>query len=330
MGDFLNWSFPLFRIFGIPVRMHWTLPVLVVAHVLQGWVKGGELLAGWWACMMGALFLSVLIHELGHCFAARSAGGHADEILLWPLGGLSYVGHGGGPKDDIRVAAAGPMMHVPIAAACLGALMAAKAPWTWQYLNIFHGRDLFSPWAQYFWMNLLVGVIKMQVVLFSFNLLVPAYPLDGGRILVNFLMTRHGRDRAAVVSTYFSIPIGILMIVWSFAQQDIFLGLIGVWVLSQALLIHKLVKTGEIGAHPMFGSAPEYDYMPERPRRPGMMARWRARRAQKRMEREAAAEARLQAQLDAVLDKINREGIGSLTPAEKAILDEASRRARMK
>lgn len=53
----------------------------------------------YWFLILGPILLfTVLTHELGHCMAARQVGGHAESILLWPLGGLAYIGHNQGPK----------------------------------------------------------------------------------------------------------------------------------------------------------------------------------------------------------------------------------------
>lgn len=326
----MNWSFPLFRIFGIPVKMHWTLPVLMGGLILKGLVEAGPIGAGWYAALMGGLFVTILLHELGHCWAALSVGGHAHEITLWPMGGFAYVGHNGASRDDIKVAAYGPLMHVPLAGLCVGILFAIGTPWSWSYLNLFADWMPFRPFAVQFVPNLLVCLIKMQIGLFFLNMLVPAYPLDGGRILTDILLMRYDRERAAMLTTWVSIPIGLLLLVWSLPQEEILLSLIGFSILFEAWRIHMMLRQGEIGMHPLFASTPEYDYMPERPRRSGFFARWRARRAQRRMEREAAQEAELQVRLDAILEKISREGMGSLSAAEKKVLDEASRRARMK
>lgn len=59
------------------------------------------------------MFLTVLIRELGRCWAAKSVGGHADAIVLWPLGGLTYVSHDAGPKVDLWVTFAAALAHVP-------------------------------------------------------------------------------------------------------------------------------------------------------------------------------------------------------------------------
>lgn len=325
----MNLSFPFCRLFGIQVRVHWFYPVLVVMYVLRGQLEGGPLLMAYYASLMAALLLTTIVHEYGHCFAARSVGGHADHILLWPLGGLAYVGHGGAPKDDIKVAACGPLTHLPMAGICAGILLLI-GPWQWSYLNVFETWYPFYPVWDHFWANFTVGFLKLQIVLFFFNLLVPAYPLDGGRILTNLLLIRYGRTQAAVVTTYFSIPIGLAILIWGFLQRDFLFGLLGLWVLYEAWQIRRLAAMGEIEAHPMFAGAPEFDYMPgrDRPVKRGWLARWREKRARKEMAREAERVDEQRARVDAVLEKVSREGIGSLSAAEKKILDDASRRGR--
>jgi Zn-dependent protease len=328
----MNLTFPFFRLFGIQVRIHWFYPLLVVMYVLRGALPpdGGALLMGFYASLMAGLMLTTIVHEFGHCFAARSVGGRAEEILLWPLGGLAYVGHGGAPRDDIKIAACGPLMHLPLAAACAGILL-LRGPWDWSFLNVFETWYPFYPLREFFWSNFAVGFFKLQIVLFFFNLLVPAYPLDGGRILTNLLLMRYGRDQAATVITYFSIPIGIAILIWGFLQRDFLFGLLGIWMLFEAWQIRRLVAAGQIDAHPMFADAPEFDYMPDRERpakRKGFFARWREKRARKEIARESERVDAQRASVDTILEKVSREGIGSLTSEEKRILDDASRRNR--
>jgi len=326
---FMNLTFPLFRIFGIQVRIHWFYPILVVMNLLRGFndVDGSWLLFGFFAALMAGLLLTTLIHELGHCYGALSVGGHADQILLWPLGGLAYVGHGGAPRDDIKVAAMGPLMHLPLAALC-GGLVLIWQPWDWRYLNLLDSWYPFHPFREFFWANLALGLFKMQLVLLLFNLFVPAYPLDGGRILVNLLLMRFGRDRAASVTTFFSIPIGVAILMWGFWSRDLLFGFLGVWMLFEAWQIRKFIALGQIDAHPMFAGAPEFDYSPGRPRKKGFFARWREKRARAAIARDEERDRVTRDRVDEVLDKVSREGIGSLTLEERRILDEASRRGR--
>ena len=89
MQDPFAWSFPFGRLFGINVRIHFLFPFVALAMILTappsresrpGGVDDASI-------VMVILFFSVLLHEFGHCFAARSVNGDAQEVLLWPLGG---------------------------------------------------------------------------------------------------------------------------------------------------------------------------------------------------------------------------------------------------
>src|SRR4051812_9913331 len=85
----LTGSFPLFTAWGIRVRVHASLVVLVVLVLLLGLGQGFT----WQDRLqsMSVLFVIILLHEFGHCFAARAVGGEANDILMWPLGGLAMA-----------------------------------------------------------------------------------------------------------------------------------------------------------------------------------------------------------------------------------------------
>ena len=113
------WSFPVpwLRPFGITIRIHWMFPVVALGLILQTALARNEAGTaarypdGAWidmALILGLLFFSVLLHEFGHCLAARMVHGDASEVLLWPLGGLAYVDVPHTPRAHFLTAAAGP------------------------------------------------------------------------------------------------------------------------------------------------------------------------------------------------------------------------------
>ncbi len=334
--DFMRWAFPLFRIFGIPVRMHWFLLIIIVGRIVQEWTRGGAWGLEWMTITMVILLISILFHELAHCWMGIRLGGHAESILLWPLGGLASIDHTGRPAEQIKISGIGPLSSFLLGGICLGILLSTGAPWSWAYLN---------PWDQwwphdklqagvgmttmYYVRGFLLHAVKLNLLLGVFNLVIPAYPLDGGQVLFSFLSLRYDRVRAATILSSISMPIGIVMGVWGIAQEEFNLILIGAWILIEAFQLRYLVRIGGLEHHPAFGrGGREFDYMPDRPKKKGWFARWRENRARKAMAREAEQDAALRAKVDAVLDKVTREGIGSLSPAEKKILDDASRRGR--
>jgi Zn-dependent protease len=122
MRDPINWSFPLGRLFGIALRVHIILPVVILALVLKATTQGTVSL-GEASLLMLLLFGSILLHELGHCFAARAVDGDANEMLLWPLGGLAYCDLPHTPKAHFVCAIGGPSVTALLALLAGGALM---------------------------------------------------------------------------------------------------------------------------------------------------------------------------------------------------------------
>src|SRR5438876_4965817 len=124
MRDPITWAFPLGRMFGIDVRVHFTLPVVMVGLIMKA-ATAPDAPAGLWldaTVVMLILFASILLHEFGHCFAARSADGEASEILLWPLGGLAACDLPHAPRAHCLTALGGPAVNLLLCVAAGGAL----------------------------------------------------------------------------------------------------------------------------------------------------------------------------------------------------------------
>jgi Zn-dependent protease len=160
----------------IPVRMHLLWLVFVSASTIPAFCT--SLLLGTYTLVMigPVLFLTVLLHELGHVIAALVLGGEVDSILLWPLGGLGTVSFTGDISivTDGLVSIAGPLMHIP-----------QLAFWSLCMYFSNHGSvTLITPlnWDKDFWLSVCSGAMTIQLALFIFNML-PAYPLDGGHLL---------------------------------------------------------------------------------------------------------------------------------------------------
>ncbi|MBT9582893.1 M50 family metallopeptidase [bacterium] len=163
---------------GIAIRVHWSF-------LLLPFLSGGEGFGRVKMLLYLALFGTVLIHELGHCLAARSVGGQAHQIVLWPLGGLAFVrANKGHTLQSIWVSLAGPLTHIPLAAACAAILASVGHPVAWSDLNPL-GPFHFP--ASEVWHNMVYVLFKMQVLLFCFNVFTPAYPMDGGQVVAAVL-----------------------------------------------------------------------------------------------------------------------------------------------
>ena len=168
----------------------------------------------WSLLWLVILFTSVVVHELAHSLVARRRGGEVHEILLFPLGGISKMESlPETPGDELAIAAAGPLTSLALGAGAL--LLALAAGATVMPVDLIGGAWL----ARVGWMNLLLGV---------FNLL-PAFPLDGGRVLRAVLERRHDLLRATRTATRIGHGLAAVLIVGG-VFFDVWLALIGVFV----------------------------------------------------------------------------------------------------
>lgn len=214
-----TWSLYAGRWFGVPVRIHWTFFLLIAA--VAGWVgwSYGWTAGGWWALTIGCLFVSVLLHELGHSLTSIAFGHAVREIILLPIGGISRMEEiAEDPLEELLITAAGPLVNFAIAL-----LLAAPISAGWAE---FHMVDPTSP-------HLISNLLWLNLVLGFFNLL-PAFPMDGGRILRALLTLMMGRLLATRVASAIGQGIALLMIVAGLFLPQIWFILIGGFVLLAA------------------------------------------------------------------------------------------------
>jgi len=198
-------SVPIGRIAGIPVRVHATFLILVALFVVGSSGPGGPGPAAglWWLAL---IFACVVAHELAHSVVARRRGGVVDEILLLPIGGISKMKRlPESPADDFAVAIVGPLTSLAIALVAAVASVLVGQPLL--PVDLLDGGYL----ARLAWLNLILG---------GFNLL-PAFPLDGGRVFRALLERRLDLEtatrRAARVGRALAVAlavVGILVDVW--------------------------------------------------------------------------------------------------------------------
>jgi stage IV sporulation protein FB len=316
-------SFTLLRLKSLRIRVSLYFLLFAAMYAFRlGWSLG--------LTLIGILFLSVLVHELGHVFAARLTGGSASEIHLTPVGGVAPVQPGRGLWPHILTAAAGPFVNL---LACLAVFPSYYAPETlWGVLN-----PLYLPVGQLQADQLArdLGLIAfwMNWVLLLINLL-PILPLDGGQIVRALLATKiHPElvDRTVV-------KCGIV--------ASAFLMITGVWgdwslvvALGAVLLILNMIQLfDEQTADNMEDSFLGYDFSegytslersapaPAQPREapPGLLQRWRERRRLRREREERRQQEEAERQLDGLLAKVHERGMASLTAGEQRLLRQVS------
>ena len=214
----MAWSFRIARIAGIELRVHLTFFLLllwlgVIYYQAGGWAQASAGIA-----FILALFGCVLLHELGHALAARAFGIRTPDITLLPIGGLARLERmPEKPWQEIVVALAGPAVNVVIAAIALAALPAGYA---------FDPEVLASPAGDF-----LPKLALVNIILLLFNL-IPAFPMDGGRVLravlAMFLPYAQATRLAARLGQGLAFVFGFLGLLfnpwWVFIALFIFLG----------------------------------------------------------------------------------------------------------
>mmetsp|Transcript_683 Transcript_683/g.1384 ORF Transcript_683/g.1384 Transcript_683/m.1384 type:complete len:413 (+) Transcript_683:116-1354(+) len=291
---------------GAPIRVSWFL-LLAFGYQLTAAFRGGDtfdqdlflIICG----QEAILILTVLCHEFGHGLMARRIGGEIDHILLWPFGGICFSTRPRGVTDpkkilqnDLQVVAAGPSTHflmTPLWALllflltealtmqCRGACAECEDGFSCvlHWANplrsqpfVFIGAEgpLMGHAASLIW-ELLGNGVRLNVMLFLFNVFFPMYPADGSKLLVVSLMYCGGvpPDKAALVLIISSTACAVLFIGYalrqvlavnaafgrSAAMTSGVAGLMGVMSLVEAYRIYELREKKQLHTHPLFQTA---------------------------------------------------------------------------
>lgn len=329
----LNYCFPLARINGYHVKCHWTIFIFLFLFI-HYFTREMSLLMGPGMALLLAvmstllLYSIVLIHEMGHGAAGRRLGHRVDEIYLHPLGGFVLVTPRS-PREELIITFWGPAVHP------LLLVVATPLYLLWQPESYFVEALVFH----FFWLN---------VIMLVFNLL-PAFPMDGGRLLRAFLAQRMYAAKATVIACYVGQVVSILFIVVAVARWDGFFSWFLILIAAQNLMAceqHKYLAR-EVDPYQGDGWGPDgasYDlsdyYRDEvgaryggsaRRKRKGVFARWaerRRRKAEQRAHRAREAqiqrEKKIRVRVDELLEKVSREGLPALTAEERDFLSRAS------
>ena len=211
-------SIRLFRLAGIQVFLHFSW-FLVAAYQLQ--MRAGGYESRIWALYEYiALFAIVLMHEFGHAFACRQTGGEANEIILWPLGGVAFVSPPARPGAVLWSIVAGPLVNVVLAPILyLLLLVATQRGWMNQSPDLY---------------RFLVAVQWVNLALLVFNLL-PIYPLDGGQIVRALLWFPLGPIRSLHVASAIGLVGGAALAAYALYTMWILLGVLALFLLSRAV-----------------------------------------------------------------------------------------------
>ena len=196
----MAWSIPIFTVKGTIVRIHITFLLFLIWIAGAHYAQGGPKAALQGVAFIVLLFACVLLHEFGHVFAARHYGVRTPDITLLPIGGVARLERiPEEPSQELVVALAGPAVNIVIAAilyAVLGGYPSADS------------MELQNPQV-----SLLARLVMVNIFLAIFNL-IPAFPMDGGRVLRALLAYRLGYARgthiAAAVGQVVAFGFGVL------------------------------------------------------------------------------------------------------------------------
>jgi len=221
----MSGGFKLFSVRGIPIRLHWTF-FLVLPYVALGMARQFAAFAasahtsrdalllspGVWGILLAVLlFASVLLHELGHVFVARSQGSPVRGVTLMLLGGVSHIEKvSREPHAEAKMAVVGPIVSVGIA------------------LVAYAGHLLLGGIAPDLQFGLFY-LAQMNLAIAVFNML-PAFPLDGGRVLRSLLEPRYGRLRATQAAANVGRLLAVAMGIFGVLAGNFLLVLIAVFV----------------------------------------------------------------------------------------------------
>lgn len=303
----MSWGFPLYRLADIRVRVHLFFVVYIVAELLRAAGQGNLTFT---ALILATLFTIVLLHEYGHCFACRKVGGDADEILLWPLGGLASCRPPHDWKSDLVTTVGGPAVNVLLAPILGGLVFAFVGHWQAVVFNPFHPYADGWQWVmgESVFVRGLWTAHYVNLLLLAFNVLLPMYPMDGGRIVQAMLWRKWGYRRSLEISTLTGLVAAVcLAVVAVVAEETLLLGIalfggLTCWVQRQQL---------KMGMHT------EDEFVERVQRGPTKAELKRREKEQEHFRR-----------VEQILDKISREGMASLTRAEKRVLETETKRKR--
>jgi len=295
MRDPMSWAFPIGRFFGITVKVHFLLVIVLLGMYLR--VAGSDDFKAYTGAstemlaMLGILFLSVLLHEFGHCYGAHLAEGEAHEILLWPLGGLAYVDVPHTPRANFIATAMGPAVNLVLCVIAGGILAYAAIvpPFNpvWDIFNapLYHWADGVTlingryphnavipalneavsavtnrsagavRYAHVLWWQLLAArVFYLNWFLFLLNVCVLAYPLDGGRMLQAALWPHLGYRRSTMVTVRVGFFFMLGIVIYSIAANEVLALCLALLIFQACWRQYVILETG--GEESLFG----YDF----------------------------------------------------------------------
>ena len=246
-------SFTIARFSGIEVRVHWTFLLLLAFFAFIGYQASGSVVGALTAtAVIVALFICVLLHEFGHSLVAQRLGIEIHSITLLPIGGVSNLESlPEKPSDEVKITLAGPLVNVVLAPIFFGVGLLFGA------LPRMPAEDLFTGIGSVGQFFFYLGYLNVVLALFN---LIPAFPLDGGRILRALLATRLGALRATEISSAVGQLFAFAFFLIGLLGGNFFLALIAVFIYfgatGEAQMVRQQEKTRGLMVSDVMGTRP--------------------------------------------------------------------------
>jgi len=232
----MTWSFPIGRLFGSELRVHATFFLLLLWIGAAAWIAGGPMMAIVNIAFIIVLFACVVAHEFGHALMARRFGIRTPDITLLPIGGMARLERmPEKPGQEIAVALAGPAVNVVIWAVLVFVVGVDTS--VESLLAIEDPREGFLA---------RVAVVNLFLVLFN---MLPAFPMDGGRVFRALLATRMPRAKATRIAATAGQMMAFLFGFLGLMSGNPLLILIAVFVFIAAMAESSHVAMQEFGRH---------------------------------------------------------------------------------
>jgi len=215
----LRFSFPIGRLFQTQLRMHGTFVVFLIWIAADQFSLGGWNKAAWGVGFVCLVFACVVLHEFGHVLAARGFGIRTPDITLLPIGGVAHLERiPEAPREEIIVAIAGPVVSALLS-------LIFWSAYGFEPVNVQHQPDSL--------MEVIGSLAAVNGGLLAFNL-IPAFPMDGGRVLRALLGFKIPHLQATQVAAAIGKFIALLMAGFGIVVPLPMLVLLGMFVYTSA------------------------------------------------------------------------------------------------
>src|SRR5438093_2621722 len=217
----MRWSWKIGKLAGINVYMHATFLLLIIFILLADYLEGHSLAAALWGlAFVLVVFVCIVLHELGHALTARKYGIQTRDIILLPIGGVARLERmPEDPRQELRVALAGPAVNLVIAGVLFAVLAVLGSAPGWTEME----------GVRWVGGGFLTKVMVANLWLAGFNVL-PAFPMDGGRVLRALLATRMEYTRATQAAAHVGQAMAFLFGFIGILSHDPFLPFIALFV----------------------------------------------------------------------------------------------------